>query len=200
MKNTSVLQWKLFARTCCTSSLSPTPIDDANSQRHAPFLLAVRYTPSLSTVPQFSGLEPPKASVAAWAVGSHELRFMRVTCLWRTQGEKRAAFCPFCKGKMPTKTTREKRTAFCLILYTKTTKNYGCLSLNCGTILASHSTVPKPFRQLALAVLLAPPSDPLGIYEVWGSNCFPFCPSPGSLRDQQGVGHQEVEVILARFL
>ena len=98
------------------------------------------------------------------------------------------------------KCTREKRTAFCPVLYTKTTKNYGCLSLNCGTILASHSTVPRPYRQLALAVLLAPPSDPFGIYEVWGSICFHFCPSPGSLRDQQGVGHQEVEVILARFL
>ena len=42
---------KLFSRTLCESSLSPTPI----SQVHCgcamlPFLLAVRYTPSLSTV------------------------------------------------------------------------------------------------------------------------------------------------------
>ena len=35
------------------------------------------------------------------------------TCQWRIQGENWAAFCPSCKGKMPTEPTGEKRTAFC---------------------------------------------------------------------------------------
>ena len=50
-----------------------------------------------------------------------------------------------------------------------------------------------PATSASFAVLLAPPSDPFGIYEVWGSTAFHLCPSPGSLRDLQGMGHIEVD-------
>ena len=130
VKNTSVHQWKLFARTICESSLSPTPIDDASSQRHAPFLLTVRYTPSLSTrsVQCLSHQRQVwKIKIrAAWAIGSHELPFMHVTCLWRTQGEKRTAFGFFLQRQNAYKNTREKRTAFCPVF---TPKNYLKLQL-----------------------------------------------------------------------
>ena len=62
--------------------------------------------------------------------------------------------------------------ALCLqLLYLRFTLSAPCSfcqglaldTLNCGTNLASHSTIPKPLRHLA------PPSDPFGIYEVWGS-------------------------------
>ena len=97
-------------------------------------------------------------SLAAWAL-HRKLRFMHLRHLPMANSgtEKRTAFCPFCKGKMPTKTTREKRTAFCLVYTQKLPKNYGCLSLNYGTILANHSTVPRPFQQLEC--IFAPPPD-----------------------------------------
>ena len=110
-------------------------------------------------------------------------------------GENWAAFSPSCKGKMPPNLQEKNGQHFVLLLYKiLPPKNYSSLSLNYGNLLASHSAVPRPFRQLSFAVLLAPPSDPFGIYDVWGST-FPFCPSPGSLRDQQGMGRLEVEEI-----
>ena len=177
VKNTSVHQWKLFARTLCESSLSPTPMDDASSQRHAPFAKAWRYTPSLSTrsVQCLSHQRQVwKIKIrAAWAIGSHELRFMHATCLWRTQGEKRTAFCPFCKGKMPTKTTREKRTAFCP---SPMHKNYpeilqsrsGFLSTLCG----------------ALSPSLGPLRDQRGM----GQHSIPSLPLPWTPSGSTGYG------------
>ena len=86
-------------------------------------------------------------------------------------GENWAAFCPSCKGKMPPKPTGEKRTAFCPSpIQNSTPKNYNRSSLNYGTL---SQAIPQFHGQRRLfAVLLAPPSDPFGIYEVWGSTAF----------------------------
>ena len=69
-------------------------------------------------------------------------------------------------------------------------KNYRCLSLNYGILLASHSAVPRPFRQLEC--IFAPPPDIC--LQSMGRCTLLLCPSPGSLRDLQGLGQVEVEV------
>ena len=67
---------------------------------------------------------------------------------------------------MPPKTTREKRTAFCPVFIHK---------IYPQKLQPIEPELRKPFSQAipqfqhVSAVLLAPPSDPFGIYEVWGS-------------------------------
>ena len=108
-------------------------------------------------------------------------------------GENWAAFSPSCKGKTPPNLQEKNGQHFVLLLYKICPKNYSRLSLNCGTSLASHSTVPRPLRQSHyIGVPLAPPPD-IGLWSM-GPGTLRFCPSPGSLRDLQGMGQVEVEV------
>ena len=67
---------------------------------------------------------------------------------------------------MPPKITRKKRTAFCPVLIHK---------IYPQKTTTDRARTTEPFSQAipqfqhVSAVLLAPPSDPFGIYEVWGS-------------------------------
>ena len=107
-------------------------------------------------------------------------------------GENWAAFSPSCKGKLLPNLQEKNGQHFVLLLYKNYPKNYSRLSLNCGTSLASHSTVPRPLRHLYLGVPLAPPPDIC--LRSMGPGTLRFCPSPGSLRDLQGLGLVEDEV------
>ena len=84
-------------------------------------------------------------------------------------GENWAAFSPSCKGKMPPNLQEKNGQHFALLLYQIPPQKLQPIEPELRNLLASHSAVPKPLRQFNSAVLLAPPSDPFGIYEVWGS-------------------------------
>ena len=131
------------------------------------------------------------------AIESQELRFMHSTCLRRIHGRKLGSILPFIKGRMPPKPTGEKRTAFCPSpIQNSTPKNYNRASLNYGTL---SQAIPQFLGHYGIstsasfAVLLAPPSDPFGIYEVWGSTCFLSLPLPWIPSGSQGMGHIEVD-------
>ena len=78
------------------------------------------------------------------------------------------------------RTYRRKTDSILSFSYTKfTPKNYNRLSLNYGTLLANHSAVPRPLRQLQC--ILTPPPDIC--LRSMGRCTLLLCPSPGSLRD-----------------
>ena len=84
-------------------------------------------------------------------------------------GENWAAFSQSCKEKCR-RTYRRKTDSILSFSYTKFyPQKLQPIEPELRNLLASHSAVPRPLRQFNSAVLLAPPSDPFGIYEVWGS-------------------------------
>ena len=116
---------------------------------------------------------------ATWAIQLRELRFMHPLAYGEFMGENWAAFCPPCKGRMPPNLQEKNGQHFVLLLYRIYPKKYSSLSLNYGTLLASHSAVPRPFR--LFQCIFAPPPDIC--LRSMGRCRLLLCPSPGSLRD-----------------
>ena len=106
-------------------------------------------------------------------------------------GENWAAFSPSCKGKLLPNLQEKNGQHFVLLLYKIYPKNYNRLSLNYGTLLASHSAVPRPLRQFNFAVLLAPPPDIC--LRSMGRALLLFLPLPWIPSGSQGMGHLEVD-------
>ena len=91
------------------------------------------------------------------------------TCQWRISWEKIGQHFALRVRAECRRTYRRKTDSILSFSYTKFyPKNYNRLSLNYGTLLASHSAVPRPLRQLQC--ILAPPPDI--VYGVWGDALF----------------------------
>ena len=88
----------------------------------------------------------------------------------KLMGENWAAFCPSCKGQMPTESTREKRTAFC----------------------PSPIQNSNPKTTAAWACIVEPISQaiPQFLGHYGSFTCSALSPSLGSVWDQRGMGQQ----------
>ena len=128
----------------------------------------------------------------------HSGQFYRTncdSCMSLANGEFReknwTAFCPSCKGQNAYRIYARKTDSILSFSYTKFhPKNLPLLEPELRNTTRSHSAVPRPLRQLEC--IFAPPPDIC--LRSMGRCTLLLCPSPGSLRDLQGLGQVEVEV------